>query len=195
MFRRFIESTDYSWIRNSLVPEDIPVVSVSWDEAAAYAEWVGKRLPTEAEWEKVAKGDVGDRRYPWGDKWEAGSCNVHSLADHFRGPAPVGSFERGKSYYNVYDMAGNVWEWCSDWYSKTYYQTGRNKNPRGPEHGKKRILRGGGWSDIHYKRDVTRCSARVGADPEKTLQLYWLSMCSIGLRAAGVGKLKQTTTS
>ena len=71
-------------------------------------------------------------------------CNVHSLAERFRCPAPVGSFERGKSPYNVYDMAGNVWEWCSDWYSKTYYQKGLNKNPPGPESGKKRILRGGG---------------------------------------------------
>lgn len=164
MFRKYIESTGYSWNRSSFVPADFPIANISWEEAAAYAEWIGKRLPTEAEWEKAAKG-TDNRMYPWGNKWVAGNCNVHSLADHHRGLAPVGSFERGKSFYGVCDLAGNVWEWCCDWFNKTYYQEGKNNNPRGPDHGKRKVLRGGGWSDIHYKRDVTRCSARVGAAP------------------------------
>ena len=127
---------------------NFPVVAVSWFEAAAYARWLsiktGKdyRLPTEAQWEKAARGRDG-LVYPWGDTFDNTKCN--SDESGLNRTSPVGIFPDGKSPYECMDMAGNVWEWCSDWYDGDYYKESPKENPVGPSGGSFRVLRGGSW--------------------------------------------------
>jgi formylglycine-generating enzyme required for sulfatase activity len=120
-----------------------PVVNVSWDDATAYCAWSGKRLPTEAEWERAARGNAEGKMYTWGDRDPTAKEARYNRLD---GPGPVCSFARND--FGLCDMAGNVWEWCSDWYGQKYYEVSPDRNPSGPETGLYRVLRGGSWFDV-----------------------------------------------
>ncbi|MFB0516876.1 MAG: formylglycine-generating enzyme family protein [Candidatus Neomarinimicrobiota bacterium] len=121
---------------------DHPVVGISWSDAAAYAKWAGKRLPTEAEWEYAARGGLVGKDYPGGDKLDSTLANF-TMQGVTSGTAPVGSYPANG--YGLHDMAGNVVEWVADNYDKDYYKMSPKKNPAGPEKGKFRVIRGGGW--------------------------------------------------
>ncbi len=154
--------------------DDHPVVHISWEDAVAYCTWASGRLPTEAEWEKAARGTDG-RVYPWGNspvtQGRANFCDLNCLADWaetnqddgFAFTAPVGSFTGGTSPYGAHDMAGNVWEWVADWYDDGYYQKSPYLTPTGPSSGKFRVSRGGSYLD---NERALRVSYRDGIIPD-----------------------------
>ncbi|MEW5723900.1 MAG: formylglycine-generating enzyme family protein [Thermodesulfobacteriota bacterium] len=156
-----------------------PANGVSWFGAAGFCDWLtqktGKtfRLPTEAEWEKAARGGLEGKRYPWGNDSPEGKANY---GQNFTNPkytlTPVGSYPPNP--YGLYDMAGNLWEWCQDWYEKDYYRKSPARNPTGPETGTLKVIRGGSWGGLDIQ---VRCGIRIGENP-------YVSDSRVGFRLA-----------
>ena len=155
--------------RSGLEYPDYPVVGVTWADASKYAEWAGKRLPTEAEWEYAARGGLEQKTYPNGDDMDETLGNYNGTNGH---PLAVGSFPANG--FGLHDMAGNVVEWVQDYYAKDYFLESPKENPQGPEFGNRRMIKGGGW------RSGKMCNA---CNFRKSLRPYWVDI-GVGFRCA-----------
>jgi formylglycine-generating enzyme required for sulfatase activity len=172
-FREFVEENNIAeplyWRDPQWNGADAPVVGVSWYECDAFCRWLSQktglnyRLPTEAEWEKASRG-VDGRIWPWGNDFDEQFCNFDEMG--LGHTTPVGSFPKGASPYGCLDMAGNVWEWCRDYFADHYYNQSPSHNPTGPAAGQHRVMRGGCWFG---DRDNCRCACRGSASPHSRL--------------------------
>jgi formylglycine-generating enzyme required for sulfatase activity len=161
-FRRFLSASGRLISKPPIwgTPESMPVSNIPFDDASAYCEWVGGRLPTESEWEREARGD-DSRTYPWGNTFEPWRCNTRDGGPH--APTATGAYPDCVSAHGVLDLAGSVAEWCSDWYKSGYEVVeGPVVNPRGPETGTTRVVRGGNWMSAAFS---VRGASRIGVEP------------------------------
>ena len=167
--------------------EEHPVVHVSWNDAPAYCAWAGARLPTEAEWEYAARGGLEQKLFPWGDELEPGGEHRMNVfqgtfpaadtgADGYRGTAPVDAFPANG--YGLFNMTGNVWEWCNDWFHPTFHERDRRTDPAGPPNGDSKVMRGGSYLCHHSYCRRYRVAARSANTPDS-------STGNIGFRVAG----------
>jgi sulfatase modifying factor 1 len=156
---------------------DHPVVHISWNDALAFCKWAGKRLPTEAEWEYAARGGLEKMRYPWGDLLKPDAeyrCNIwqgkfpvkNNASDGYMATAPVKSFQ--PNGFGLYNVSGNVWEWCGDWFSSTFHIKGPRENPQGPSNGAAKVLRGGSYLCHKSYCNRYRVAARSSNTPDSS---------------------------
>ncbi|HEY3754793.1 MAG TPA: formylglycine-generating enzyme family protein [Opitutaceae bacterium] len=163
--------------RNSNIKRrwDHPVVHVSWADAAAYAAWAGKRLPTEAEWECAARGGLVQKRFAWGDEltpegrhrcniWQGDFPTRDTAEDGYAGTAPAPAYR--SNGYGLHNVAGNVWEWCHDWFSPDFHVEGPRTDPEGPPAGDRKVIRGGSYLCHHSYCNRYRVAARTSNTPD-----------------------------